>query len=103
MASGNVRLTEWCDWRPPKYLLRYRLDIGKVGLISKCRKSIVPDDPIDLRLSLTLTLRVDHHRQVKRMNRRRDLDGNGMPGFISVGQKCKRQDVVILTVSTPAP
>ena len=99
MTLKNVRVTQWHHRSPPKHLLRYRVDIGKIGLIGECRESIVPDDPIDLRLGLTLNLRVHHHRQVKRVNRRHSLDGNKTPGFVSVSHEWNKQDGVILTVS----
>ena len=101
MNLKSFRLTKWCRRPPPKHLLRYRIDIGKVGPVSKGREPIIPDDPINLRLSLMLNLRVYHHGQVKRMNRRHSLDGGGAPGFVSVSRECKKRDEMILTDSTP--
>ena len=70
-------------------------------MISNRRESIVPDNPINLRLSFPLNLRMHHHRQVKRMNHRHSLNDNQKPGFVSVSHKRKREAQVILTLSDP--
>ena len=101
MTLKKARFTQRYHWHPPKYLLRYRVNIGKVGSISKCRESVVPDDPIDLRLSLTLNLRMRHHRQIERMDYGHSLSENMPPGFISVSPERRKQGEDHLTVSAP--
>ena len=90
-TSKHIRLTRWHYWPPPKYLLCHRINIGKAGMISNRRESIVPDDPINLRMSFPLNLRMHHHRQVKRMDHRYSLSDNKNPGFVRLATNTREK------------
>lgn len=72
--SEKVKLTQRSHRTPPEHLLHHRLNVGEVRLIGQRGESIIPNDPIDFLLSLPLNLRMQQHRQEKRMNHGYRLD-----------------------------
>ena len=74
MTPKDGGLTERCHNVPPEHLFYQRLDVRKVGHIGQRWEPIVPNNPIDLRLSFALSCWMDHDRQVERMRRGYDLD-----------------------------
>ena len=98
MISENDGLTEWCHLIPPEHLFNQRVNVGKVVLVGQRWEPVIPNNPIDLRLSFALDFWMCHHCQAEPMCHRYRLGGGVRVQWVEVAKICvsgygrKKQD-----------